>query len=256
MASKATLDRQKSARYVGAAATTHADQVGAALGAVLTPYLRRGEKLPDIALFTRLVGRSVEGANAGLVEADAAHERELSDDAAPREARDEAAAAIREAAVDLRAAVAAAYGPAGLRALGMDGAVPEDPEALGRLAADVATRLEDASVKLGKPRRGLTVDRAAFAEDLRAALPALGKALADVARESREAEQTLTRRRAALAANDLAFACGADLLAALLWAAGQGELGDRVRPSKRKPGRVAEDEPAEPSPPVDGPKDG
>jgi hypothetical protein len=256
MASKATLDRQKSARYVGAAAATHAGEVGAALGAVLAPYLRKGEKLPDLTLLTLLVGRSIEGANAALVEADAAHERELSDDAAPREARDEAAAAIRETAVDLRAAVDAAHGPAGLRAIGLDGAVPVDPEALGRLAEDVASRLEDAHVKLPKARRGLSIDRAAFAEDLRATLPALRKALGDVAREAREAEQTMSKKRAALAANDAAFTAGADLLSALFWAAGQTELGDRVRPSRRRPGQVADEQPPQPAPPADGAKDG
>ena len=77
-----------------------------------------------------------------------------------------------------------------------------------------------------------------------------------MAREAREAEQTLTRRRTALAANDLAFSCGADLLSALFWAAGEGDLADRVRPSKRRPGRVAEEEPAAPTPPADASKDG
>ena len=49
MASKQVTDREKSARAVGAAAETHAKEVGVGLASALTPYLAKGETIPDVA---------------------------------------------------------------------------------------------------------------------------------------------------------------------------------------------------------------
>jgi hypothetical protein len=252
MASKLVTDREKSSRAVAASAETHAGEIAKGFAAELAPYLKSGEKLPDVALLVRLVARRIAADTAALVAADDAHERELADDAAPREARDEAAARLRSVLVDGRAAVEAAFGPAGLRNLRLDGAVPEDPTVLATIGERVAGALRDAGIKLPKPRRAsMKLDRAALAGEIEAELPALKKALAKVATEDREKEATLRAKQNAMRKSDRSFGQAASLLSASFTFAGLEDLAAKVRPSGRRPGRTAaEDDEEAPLPEV------
>ena len=125
MASKLVTDREKSSRAVAAAEETHAGEIARGFASELAPYLKSGEAMPDVALLMRLIGRRITSDTTGLVAADDVHEQELADDAAPREARDEAALRVRAVLVDGRAAIDAAFGPAGLRKLRLEGERPE-----------------------------------------------------------------------------------------------------------------------------------
>lgn len=249
MASKQVTDREKSARAVGAAAETHAKDIGAGLESALEPYLAKGETMPDLGLLARLLGRGIEARAKALVDADVAHEKELGDDAQPREQRDAAAEKVRHVLVDLRAVAEPTYGAAGLRLLSLAGAVPSDPSVLKTTAAAVSAALLDDKLKLPKARKGMKLDRQVFADELAESLPALGKALNDVAREAREAETTLTAKTRAMEVNDAGFTRAAGTLAMLAAAAGLDDLAARVRPSGRNPGRTAG---TDPEPPVDG----
>lgn len=239
-ASKQVTDREKSTRAVAAAASTHAAALAVGIKEQLAPLLQKGESMPDVELFVRLVGRRVEAVMAELMAADKAHEAELADDSGPRDSRDEAAASVRATLVDLRAAIESAHGSEGLRLLGLDGAVPEDPSVLATVADNVEKKLGNASVKLPAARRkGIKVDRDEFARELHAELPALHRALKDVAREEREAEATQAAKWTALAKNDRVFGRGATWLSATAALAGQDEIATRVRPSGRRPGQTA-----------------
>jgi len=241
MASKAVTDRQKSARAVTAAAHTHANEVATRVAELLAPHLRPDEQMPDFGLFLRLVGRLIATENEVLVRADAAHERELADDAAPRKARDEAVEKVRRILVDLRAAVETTCGMAGLPRLHLLEAVPTDPSVLATIGRSVLDALRDESVRLpAARRRGLSLDREAFAEELELELPPLEKALAAVAREAREAEATLRQKRAAMEANDRAFSRGAAVLSSAFALADLEELATRLKPSQRQPGETNE----------------
>lgn len=257
MPSKLVVDRTKSSRWVSAASDTHAADVAKGVGRELAPYLGRGEGMPDLELLCRLIGRMVAARSKALADADAAHERELADDAAPREARDEAAAAVRGVLVDLRAAIEAAHGAPGLTLLSLGGPVLADATALAAQGREVLAALSDATRKLPKPRRaGLRVERSAFVDDLREELGKLEAALGAVAREAREAESTLRVKGAAMEDNDRAFSRGASFLAATFALAGLDDLAARVRPSARRPGEVAEPipapHPADPATPAGG----
>jgi len=243
MASKAVTDRQKSARSVTAAAHTHANEVGSRVTAILSPHLRPDEEMPDVSLLLRLVGRLIATENEALVRADAAHERELADDAAPRRARDEAVEKVRRILVDLRAAVETTCGMSGLPRIHLAEAVPTDPSVLATIGRTVLDALKDESVRFpAARRRGLSLDRSAFAEELELELPPLEKALAAVAREAREAEATLRQKRAAMEANDRAFSRGAAVLSATFALAELDELAKRVKPSARHPGETNDSE--------------
>jgi len=248
MASKAVIDRQKSARSVVAAAHAHASEVALRVAEHLSPYLRPDEEMPDIALCIRLVGRFIASENEALVRADAAHERELADDAAPRKARDDATEKVRRILVDLRAAVETTCGMAGLPRLHLAEAVPTDSSVLAMVGRSVLDALMDESVKLPAPRRrGLSLDRTAFAEELGMELPLLERALAAVAREAREAEATLRQKRSAMESNDRAFSRGAAFLSSTFALGGLDDLASKLKPSLRHPGETHDFELAETS---------
>ena len=252
MPSKQVLDREKSTRDLLAAADTHAADIAAAIDRDLSPYLQKGEAMPDLGLFVRLVGRKLKKDVERLLDADRAHEVELSDDAAPREARDEATEQVRSVLVDLRDSVTTAYGLAGLKKLSLVEPIPVDPSAVASKARSVADDLRDEAIKLPKPRRpSLKVDRKGFAAEIAADLPALAKALEHVAREEREAKVTLAAKSSAMATHDRGFSRGAGLLATLSGYGGLDAIAATMRPSTRRAGRrVVEEEPEE------GPDDG
>jgi len=245
MASKQVTDREKSARAVAAAAETHASQIAAGFDRALSVHVRPGETLPDTGLLARLIGRKIAADNAALVAADRAHEQELSDDDGPREDRDAAAAKVRSVLVDLRGAVESSYGSRGLTLLGLGDAIAVDPSVLATAGVSAQKALNDAKIELPKPKRaGMMVNRAAFALDLTAELPALQKALAKVATEDREKEGTQRVKNEAMAKNDASFTQGADYLAASCQVAGMSDIAAKVRPSGRRPGRVESEDDA------------
>jgi len=252
MASKQVTDREKSTRAVAAAAETHAADIAAGFQRELAPHLHKGETLPDVALLARLIGRRLESDSIALVAADQAHEQELSDDAGPREDRDTAAQKVRSVLVDVRAAVDATFGPRVLTVLGLAPAVPVDPSVLATTAEAVSRALKDTSIKLPKPKRaGMKLDRAAFAGDIDAELPALHNALQTVAREDREKEATQRAKNGAMDRNDVTFSRGAEWLSASALVAGLDDIAAKVRPSGRRPGRTAttDEEGDAPAPP-------
>lgn len=239
MASKAVIDRQRAARTVASTAYTYSADAASRVKETLSRYAKPGEQVPDIQLLLRLVGRMIASENEALVRADAAHEVELADDTEPRKQRDEAAEKVRRILSDLRTAVETTYGGIGLPRLQLRENIPHDPSALAILGRTVLVTLRDEAIKLPPPRRrGLSLDREAFAEEIAAELPALDKALAAVAREAREAEATSRTRRLTMEANDRAFQRGAAFLSATFTLAGLDELADKVKPSSALPGQT------------------
>jgi len=241
MASKAAINRQRAARIVASTAYTYSADAASRVKETLSRYAKPGEQVPDIQLLVRLVGRMIASENEALGRADAAHEVELADDTEPRKLRDETAEKVRRNLNDLRTAIETTYGGVGLPRLQLNENIPQDSSALAILARSVLVNLRDESIKLpAARRRGLSLDREAFAEELAADLPLLDKALAAVAREAREAEATLRARRLAMDANDRAFTRGATFLSATFTLAGLDELADKVKPSLSQPGQTHE----------------
>lgn len=243
MPSKQVVDRQKSAQAVIAAGETNASLIADELKELLSPYLRKTEKLPDIDLLIDLVARYLAGSTDALTAADEKNISELADDDQARDARDEAVAALYAALGDLREWVIALFGSASLRVLGFSGPTPQEPAALARFAGEVASALS--SGKLPKTKRpGIKWDPAEAVAELNVAREALQKHLTTVAREAREAQVTLSAKNAAIADYDERFARTANFYAGLFRLAGQSDLADRVRPSPRRAGQIEDaDEP-------------
>lgn len=240
MPSKLVVDRQKSATAVVAAAETYAGRIGDALTRILTPHLREGEVMPDFALGVELLGRAQRGSADTMTSADATHEFELLDDDAPRRARDETRDVLAAEVISLRDLLRALYGPAVVRALGLEGDTPDDPVQLMRVGRQVAEAL--GKFRLPPPRMaGATLDVVQIAGRLATLSHDLETHLEDVAREAREAQVTQTAKNRSITDYDTFFAGSAMVLSGFLRLAGERELADRVRPSRRRPGQTAGD---------------
>lgn len=233
MASKAVVQQQKITTSIQAAAETHAEAAAHATETLLSPYLREGEKMPDVALLVRLAGRLLEDSTRKLVVADEAHERELSDDVAPRERRDESSQSIYSRLVDLRDALVGVYGTRTAEAAGFTERTPRDPVLLARFARKVVDALP--GVTLPEPRiKGASLDPKNSTAGLAELLATLDTSLKEVARETREAEQTLVARNDAMS-TQVDHASGvASVLSGIFRLAGLDELAERVRPSARR----------------------
>lgn len=239
MQSKLVTDREKSTNAVLAAARTHGALAAEAIGGALEGVLAKGEDLPDLALLIELCTRVLDRSIEAVVAADAAHEKELADDADPRSRRETHAATLNEDILELKEIATGLLGRAVLPMLRLDGATPRDPLALMRYAEGVVEALETA--KLPKSRvRGATFHTKDWTKRLTATTEALGLALQDVAREAREAEGTQVAKNRAIAEHDRVFADMAALVSTLLRVGGEDELAARVRPSARRPGQTVE----------------
>lgn len=252
MPSKEVTDREKSSRAVVATGEAHAKKAADALAARFEPLLEPGEKLPDVALFVRLLGRHLATTTKAMVAADRAHESELADDAGPRKRRDAAFAALYPLAVECRDQIASVLGDDALGLLAMSDPAPSDPAVLATWTRGVLAKLRDKDLALPAPkRRTASVDRKAVESELRAAVAPLDAALADVDRERREAEATQVAKNDAIDASDAAFSQAANAYAAVFRAAGMNDIAAKVRPSARRPGVTdAQPEPADPAKPT------
>jgi hypothetical protein len=253
MQSKEVTDREKAVREIASAIETHATAAIEGMGASLRPFLRKGEHMPDAALLLALMGRRLASTSAVLKQADDAHEKELGDDAAPRDARDAAASVLYTTCTEIRDQIASVHGDSAITALRINGTTPSDALELETWATNFAGRLRDKAVKLPDPkRRTARIDREAMAEELESSLTPLIKAMKDVAREKREAEATQAAKNKAMADHDVAFSQTAAFCTATFRAAGMTELADKVKASRRRPGRTAaSDTPV--TPPADSP---
>jgi hypothetical protein len=236
--SKQVVDREKSANLVVASVTTNAATTHSALDELLSPHLADGETLPDVGLLLTLFGRALGAASGALTAADGTYAAELADDDAFRIERDEATAALSSTTTRMREALDGVYGGAAMNAYGIRGLTPRDPAPLKAFASQVADLLE--TKELPPPALAdVRLDRAALAASLRQRIAPVEAALGHVDREIREAQATRVERDRAMDANDHAFQRTASAIAALYRLAGEDELAGQVRPSGRRPGRVA-----------------
>lgn len=243
MPSKQVTDRSRSSGIVGTNGETYATEIGERTSVQLTPFLHAGEVVPDTALLLRLMARMLASKTAKLEQADSAHEAEISDDAQPRAARDEAEGETRETTVEFRDAISAKYGDVGLRVMGVYEPPPKSPAPLVKYGRNLHAALLDASRTLtGSTRRGVQLDRAEMAAELLPVIERLEAALQVVSQEAAELNLTQTTKDRAIEENDAVFACVANVTEGLVALAGRKDLADRVRPSRRKPGVVEAEE--------------
>jgi hypothetical protein len=240
------VDRQKRAEFMCALADAQHDPAGKELATRLGTHQPRGVRI-DWSGVLQTLAATVRASLAALLEADAAHQRELSDDEEPRTARDEAAHALYDALVAFRDGVTAVYGAPFARQLGFSGTTPADPTALEQLAGQVLGKLD--TVRTPRPLvPGGKVDLEAASESLVGPLAQVRRALKDIARETREAQATLVRKNQAMERFDADLRAFALVLEGLLIMAGMTDLAERVRPATASRGTTGEETPSDDNP--------
>lgn len=242
MTSKQVTDRSKSALAVSTAGRTHAAEVATALQEILSPALEAGESIPNVALLVELLARTLDTSAHLMVKTDETHHLELSDDAAPRQARDESTVELSDELVELREWIVGLYGAKEVEKFGFTGSTPSDPVVLVRYTQNVIQAFQNIS-PWPKPRRaGVTWDVNATVSKLLSLSSALENHIKSVAREAREAEASLQAKHNAMAEYDERFGQVATFLVGLFRLAGKQDLADRIRPSSRRRGQIAQND--------------
>lgn len=234
MASKATVQRQKSANKVTAAVETHMGTIAGEMGK------KYGEEvIPAVKLVLERVAADLSAKADIMVVKDDEHENELRDDPAARSNRDSKTDELHDCLVTGRDQLDTICGPEYVARLGFDGPTPDDPVVLHRLGKTVSANLVE--IKPPEPRiPGYKFDPNLWRKPIVALLDDLDESVAKIAEEQRQAEATLMAKRNAIDEYDKAFSSAANLTSVLLRIAGETELAKRVRPSARRAGQTAE----------------
>ena len=241
MASKATIERQKSAEKVIAAGRTHKSKISQEIAKA---YGRRVGAAVDLLIET--IVNDLQIKTTEMLDKDDAHEAELRDDPTVRQNRDDLSAQVYDQLVNTREQLEVVCGSDYVARLGFGGKTPDDPIEVARLAKVTADNLSSLPPPPSK-LPGYTFDPAVWSAPLVEKSDQLTQLVTQVATEEREAEATLMAKHETLENYDAAFSCTANIISALLQSAGEKELADRVRPSTHRSGQTREltEEPAQ-----------
>jgi hypothetical protein len=238
--SKMVADRVAISRTVLSSIEVHGADVAADLEKMLFP--NGAPKKLTVELFLKALHGALAASVEDLRAADLAHTQELSDDDAPREARDAAISELREKIIGVRGTLASVYGASILKAYGLSGETPTEPNLLLHSASSAASLLQSRPL-IEKPKQeGVQVDPKALASSLAAAEERLKSALDDVRREKREAQLTQKRRTEALSQWNGRYQGVADTATGLYEISGHMDLAELVRPTARRRAGLTEEE--------------
>jgi len=238
--SKMVADRTAIARTVLSSIEVHGAEISADLTKILFPD--GPPKNLTVEDFVNALHRSLTASVDELRAADLAHAQELADDEAPRAARDSAFTHLRDQVIGLRGTLASVYGPAVLKAYGLSGETPEDPNLLLHRAENTASLLASRPLTEKPKQEGVTVDVKKLGASLRARAKKLKDALDAVKREEREGQLTRSRRDQAATTISSRYQGIADTITGLFELTGRADLADLVRPTARRRAGIVEEQ--------------
>lgn len=243
--SKAVSDRIAISRTVVQSLNQHAPEIAHGLERALFPQgVPQNLKVADVVV---ALGVLLSRATESMIHADAAHQIELADDAAPRALLDQRSEMLKAFLVSLRATLVSTYGTTVAAAYSIPPQIPDDPELLLRIATGVERLLRERTLVETPKIKSLAIAPLAVAEDLGAAVADLRRALADVTREQREAIASETVRERALIEWFATYIATAETACGLYALAGQPELAQGLRPTSRRLSGLPEDEDTAPA---------
>ncbi|MCP3956291.1 MAG: hypothetical protein GY719_00410 [bacterium] len=262
MPSVPSIDRQKASTVFRSVEQSHVRDVLPAVEDQLSEVSGGEETLPDVPLLAALLGRVQVGGTQRLIAADKAHEEELTNDAEPRQRRDETGGRVHDKLVEVRRIAAGLFGPErSAEVLGTPSqtAAVTEGERLWRQARDTVQRLEapDFTVPV-MTTASLQFDPGRLASELETDNTAFRDALDTVALEQRKAEASLAVKKARLDdAERIDAACGR-IYEGFFLLADRADLADRLRRALRRVTRrgAAGTDDTSPEPEADPAEDG
>lgn len=231
-------------RTVATAGETCADEIVALLDSLLFP----DGPPPNLTLrdFILALVAFILSVQAELEARDRFLAKELGDDVAARDERDEQQAKIRKDLVSIRALIESLFGDLGLARAGLAAPIPTNNDSLIQLANSSAEQIETNSFGSAD---GVTLDRAAIAGKLRGSAQSFRSALDTHKTEQRETQLARASRDIQLDLWFQVYPGVADVLAGLATIAGRPDIANRVRPTAGR--RAGEPEPIDLEPPPD-----
>ncbi len=238
-------NRSNNARFTVSSERTHRDEVMQGLlarNAALPAAQRIDES--TIRLFLDWLASNIEHKTEAMVTAEVAYVAEQLDDPGVRAGRDEATVSALGGIARTRMRIGSVWGDDGLALYGLNKPLPRLPHEVAGYVRVVIDLLRKTPRTVDDGIGGV-VDTEILAAALDGLLTLLRQALDDVNTEQRELHSTMLKRDAEVADWYEVYHGGATAMTGLYRMAGQREMAQRVRPTKR---RAAGLEP----PPVEG----
>jgi hypothetical protein len=248
-ASQMIADRVAISNTVLAAIDNHGPEIAPALDILLFPA---GVPVNlTMAGVLQAIRQFLANTTHTLVAVDTAHAVELQDDDPARKHREECIGDLRAYLVSLRSTLSTNYSPDTASAYGCNGALPEDPHTLVKLATNIEQLLRSRPLNESPKKKSLAINPIEAADDVKETREALENALGDVEREKREAQLTQAAKNVAMTNWASVYPRSADAVAALFALAGREELANAVKPTaRRRAGLVEAEDTATPQPPA------
>lgn len=227
-------NRSNNARFTVSSERTHRDEVVRGL-------LARNAALPvteqidenTIRVFLDWLASTIEHKTEAMVTAELAYVTEQLDDPMVRARRDEAAVSALGGITRARMRIGSVWGDEGLVLYGMNKPLPRLPHEVAAYVRVVVDRLRK-TPRTDPDGIGGVVDTEILADALEGTLTPLRQALDDVNTEQRELHGTMLKRDAEVADWYEVYHGGATAMMGLYRMAGQREMAQRVRPTKRR----------------------
>lgn len=251
MPSKLVVAHEKLTGEITAAYRTHGPALVEAVHTV-TRAKHPASKVDVKPLLDHALSASTEALDT-LLARDAEYQIELGDDAAPRQARDVAAAELYAVLVQLKASTASLFGATWVTKLTFPNVVPSDPAHVKRAAEQVLHALETHRLPPPQIPGVARIDAKAWKDSLQTPLTALEKALTAVKTEENEALAARAKRDAALTALIAANVDAAQLALVLARIGRVAHLVEGLRGTLDTNTGGASDEDAPVDPPVNRP---
>lgn len=239
MASILVVLRQRLTAAIFAAIQAFGEKVTPALNKRIEPFLEGGETAFDFVLLQHMLGRMISASLKRLVEADKAHLDELTDDIAPRLARDAAVAALRQKLIEIRRIVQGLFGlKRAVEIVAVEGSTAEQPELLWRQGEHTLVRLRDPKLRMpAASTSSVALDPLRLADELEPKVSAVRSAIDAIELEQRQAAASLKLKQEAMAEHDVIVGACARILIGFYQLADRPDLAGRIRLSLPRRGR-------------------
>ncbi len=233
--STTVLHRKRAVMDLAAALAAQGDTVTASLEERLATVLEKGEEMPDVRHFFRLLERLVERSGDDLDEADGDRFVRAMRLKVLQEQTRETKAKLHDEVVKVRKTLVDLYGSARVRfQFGLAERTPRGTADLADEARRLAVRLADPELSLPEPAAGLEPDPEGWARSLRPPMVRLDRLLKELERRRIGAGDGVLEQRRALAACDQTCLLVARTAEALFRLAGEKELARRLRPKANR----------------------